>query len=169
LETTVLHAPNTFDSHSPLPASLGARVDERPIWNSILITYLEGWAEADPTKITRATVEDYDFHDPLVGHFSKQSLWKYFMLLRARFAVSGTVRRRDLAFALRGPTKAALSGAAYEYWREAPHLGLTGTTSLLVTREGVAAEVVAYDLNIASDTLQRSPARARARLSRQTA
>jgi hypothetical protein len=159
LETTVLHAPNTFDSHSPFPASLAARVDEWHVWKSILGRYLEGWAEADPAKIADATAQDYDFHDPLVGHFSRRTLPQYFALLRSRFGIAGVAARRDLAFTLRGPMWSAYHPAWHQYWREAPLLGLTGLAEITLKQGYVAAEVVTYDLNMACETLQRSPTR----------
>lgn len=44
----------------------------------ILAAYVDGWSEADPAKIALVTTESYDFHDPLVGHFSKWDLSEYF-------------------------------------------------------------------------------------------
>ncbi len=74
---------------------------ERPASNLMLARYLEGWTEADPAKIADATADDYDFHDPLVGHFSRRTLPQYFALLRSRFVIAGVAERSDLAFALR--------------------------------------------------------------------
>jgi hypothetical protein len=118
-----------------------------------LSLYIEGWSEADPVKIANATVDDYDFHDPLVGHFSKHTLPQYFSLLRSRFATSVSFGRCDPAFILRGPFSPC-DGVQRGYWREAPVLGLTGTAQITVTRRGVAAEAVVYDLNIACDALR---------------
>ena len=135
-----------------------ASVEERLLAaNSILARYLEGWAEADPAKIADATAEDYDFYDPLVGRYSGRTLPQYFALLRSRFAVAGVARMQDLAFKLRGPMLGPSHGARRQYWRKAPHLGLTGISEIMVTHRGVAAEAVAYDLNLATDTLQGSP------------
>src|SRR5262245_19249002 len=122
LETAVLHAPETFKRYSTLPASHAAMFDERLIWNSMLGQYLEGWAEADPAKIADATAQHYDFHDPLVGRFSRRTLPQYFALLRSRFSVAGVTRVQDLAFTLRGPMLGPSHGARRQYWREAPHL-----------------------------------------------
>jgi hypothetical protein len=154
LETAVLHAPNTFDRHSTLPASLGARLDERLIWTSTLGRYLEGWAEADPAKIAEATAQDYDFHDPLVGHFSRCTLPQYFALLRSRFGIAGVAATRDLAFTLRGPMSNASDPARQQYWREAPLLGLTGLAEITVKQTYVTTESVTYDLNMACETLR---------------
>ena len=120
----------------------------------VLARYLEGWAEADPVKIADATVEDYDFHDPLVGHFSRHTLPQYFALLRSRFGVAGVAATRDHAFTLRGPMSSAFHAGRRQYWREAPLLGLTGLSEISVRHEGVTAEAVAYDLNLASETLR---------------
>ena len=131
-----------------------ASVEERLAASSMLARYLDGWAEADPAKIADATAEDYDFHDPLVGRYSKRTLPQYFALLRLRFAVAGVARAQDLAFTLRGPMLGPSHGARRQYWREAPHLGLTGLSEIIVTHRGVAAEAVAYDLNMACATLR---------------
>ena len=131
-----------------------ASVEERPAANSMLARYLDGWAEADPAKIADATAEHYDFYDPLVGRYSKRTLAQYFALLRSRFAVAAVVRVQDLAFTLRGPMHGPSHGARRQYWREAPQLGLTGVSEITVTHRGVAAEAVAYDLNMACETLR---------------
>jgi hypothetical protein len=121
----------------------------------MLTRYLEGWADADPVKIADATTDDYDFHDPLVGHFSRSTLPRYFMLLRSRFAMAGVSSMEDLEFRLHGPmSSAAPHSARCQYWREARHLGLTGIAELAVRDGRVVAEVVAYDLNMASETLR---------------
>jgi hypothetical protein len=120
----------------------------------MLARYLAGWAQADPAMIAGATAADYDFDDPLVGHFSKQTLPQYFALVRARFAVAGVARAGDVAFMLRGPMSGACDAARRRYWREAALLGLTGVSEIMVTPRGIAAEAVAYDLNIACDVLR---------------
>jgi hypothetical protein len=131
-----------------------ASVEERLlVANSMLTRYLEGWAEADPAKIADATAADYDFYDPLVGRYSRRTLPQYFALLRSRFAVAKVARVHDLAFTLRGPMLGSSPAARRQYWREAPHLGLTGVSEIMVTHLGVAAEVVAYDLNMACEIL----------------
>jgi len=115
-----------------------------------LALYIAGWSEVDQAKIADATSEGYEFHDPLVGRFSKRTLPQYFALLRSRFAAAGLVRTGDLAFTLRGP----MQSVPGEYWREAPFLGLSGVARITVTPQGVAAETVAYDLNMACETLR---------------
>jgi hypothetical protein len=131
-----------------------ASVEERLlVANSMLARYLKGWAEADPAKIAAATADDYDFYDPLVGRYSRRTLPQYFALLRSRFAVAGVPRVHDLAFTLCGPMLGPSRAARRQYWREAPHLGLTGVSEIMVTHRGVAAEAVAYDLNMACETL----------------
>jgi hypothetical protein len=121
----------------------------------LLARYLDGWVEANPAKIADATTDDYDFHDPLVGHFSRSTLPRYFMLLRSRFTLAGVSATGDLAFRLHGPmSSAAPHPARRQYWREAPHLGLTGIAELAVRDGRVVAEAVVYDLNMASETLR---------------
>ena len=83
----MLHALDTVDARSTLPASPGAGVDERFVSSPILDRYIEGWAEADPAKIAGATAEGCDLHDPLVGRFSKRALPQ--LLRAAAFAPFG--------------------------------------------------------------------------------
>jgi hypothetical protein len=118
-----------------------------------LALYIEGWSEADAAKIADATVDDYDFHDPLVGHFSKRTLAQYFALLRSRFADTSLLGEHHLGFMLRGPFSSC-NEPRQRYWREAPCLGLSGTADIIVTSGGVAAEAVAYELNIACEVLR---------------
>jgi hypothetical protein len=121
---------------------------------SNLALYLRGWAQADPALIVKATAEGYDFYDPFVGHFSRRTLAQYFVLLRARLSVGRIIRWPELGFNLRGPMQSKTWGFDYRYWREAPLLGLTGASSIVMTHEGVIAETVAYDLNVACDWLR---------------
>ena len=138
--------------------SLRISISERVVPKSSLARYLEGWADADPIKIADATAEDYDFYDPLVGHFSRCTLQHYFALLRLRFGIAGTATRGHLAFALRGPMSSAPQAARrHQYWREAPLLGLTGLSEITVRDGHVATETVTYDLNMACESL-RGPA-----------
>jgi len=145
-----------YDHRHPHRTSARIPVAERLATNSMLARYLEGWAEADPAKIASATTEDYDFHDPLVGHFSTRTLPQYFALLRSRLGIAGVAATRELAFTLRGPMSVASHAPRRQYWREAPLLGLTGLAEITVRRRFVAAEVVAYDLNMACEVLRRS-------------
>jgi hypothetical protein len=148
-------AAGIFGAARPWVTVARASVEERFLGaNSMLARYLEGWAEADPAKIADATAENYDFYDPLVGCYSRRTLPQYFALLRSRFAAVGVARVQDLAFTLRGPMSGPFNAARRQYWREASHLGLTGISEILVTHRGVAAEAVAYDLNLATDRLQ---------------
>jgi hypothetical protein len=121
---------------------------------AMLARYVEGWAAADPAMIADATAQDYDFHDPLVGRFSRRTLPQYFALLCSRFDAAGLRRPQDLAFVLRGPMLAHRHPTRRLYWREAPHLGLTGQSEIVATQRGIAAEVVAYDLNIACEAMR---------------
>jgi hypothetical protein len=43
-----------------------------------------------------------------------------------------------------------------QFWREAPRIGLTGVAEIEIGEQGVVAERVAYDLNLASDILRRA-------------
>ena len=120
----------------------------------ILALYIAGWSEADPHKIADATAAEYVLDDAFVGRFSSRSLPKYFEILRSRFGATAPTAQNDLAFALRGPLDGSSAEPIHRYWREAPHLGLTGVTSITVTPRGVVADAVAYDLNMACEILR---------------
>ena len=122
---------------------------------SLLNRYIEGWAHTDLEKILDATAPSYRFTDPLVGSFDGRSLHRYFDLLQDRLSCTGAITRHELAFFLRGPVKLR-SHKELQYWREAPQIGLTGVTEIEIGERGVAAERVAYDLNLASDVLCRA-------------
>ena len=115
----------------------------------LLDTYFEGWAEADADLILSATAPNYCFHDPLVGRFARVSLPRYFTLLHEKFARAGAMKRRDVAFILRGPMI-----GTQQFWREAPALGLTGTSEIILGPHGIVSERVAYDLNLACGQLR---------------
>ena len=118
----------------------------------LLDTYFEGWAEADADLILSATAPNYCFHDPLVGRFARVSLPRYFTLLHEKFARTGAMKRRDVAFLLRGPM---IGTHGQQFWREAPALGLTGTSGIILGPHGIVSERVAYDLNLACGQLRR--------------
>ena len=115
----------------------------------LLDTYFEGWAEADADLILSATAPNYCFHDPLVGRFARVSLPRYFTLLHEKFARAGAMKRRDVAFILRGPM---IHGQ--QFWREAPALGLTGASEIILGPHGIVSERIAYDLNLACGQLR---------------
>ena len=115
--------------------------------------YITGWAQADPAMIAGASIDRYHFHDPLVGMFTSQRLFRYFEFLHERFGCDGVLAQP--AFYLRGPMDGCVQGEV-AFFREAPHLGLTGVTRILVGAHGVMTEIVAYDLNMATEIL-RSP------------
>jgi hypothetical protein len=119
----------------------------------LLDAYFKGWAEADADLILSAAAPNYCFHDPLVGWFARASLPRYFTLLHERFARSGAMKRRDLAFILRGPI---IGARGLQFWREAPGIGLTGMSEIVVGPHGIVAERTAYDLNMACGQLRRT-------------
>ena len=119
---------------------------------SPLNRYIEGWAQADLEKILDATAPSYRFTDPFVGSFDGRSLHKYFELLQDRLSCTGAISRRDLAFFLQGPMKLG-SHTELQFWREAPRIGLTGVAEIDIGEQGITAERVAYDLNLASEIL----------------
>ena len=82
-------------------------------------------------------------------------LHKYVDLLRDRISYTGTISRRELAFFLQGPMKPR-SHKEIQFWREAPRIGLTGVAEIEIGDRGIAAERVAYDLNLASDISRRA-------------
>src|SRR5262245_12472031 len=131
--------------------------DQKANPTSPLNRYIEGWAQTDLEKILNATAPSYRFIDPLVGSFDGRSLHKYFDLLQDRFSCTGAISRGELAFCLQGPMKLR-SHKELQFWREAPWIGLTGVAEIEVGERGIAAERVAYDLNLASDMLCRASA-----------
>ncbi len=64
------------------------------------------------------------------------------------------MRLTDVAFFLSGPMDRPSDVGSLQFWREAPRIGLTGVTEIEVREQGVIAERVTYDLNLASDTLR---------------
>ena len=123
---------------------------------SLLNRYIEGWAQTDLEKILDGTTPGYRFTDPFLGSFVGWSLHKYFDLLQDRLSRLA-IGPRDLAFFLQGPMKQR-SHKELQFWREAPRIGLTGVSEIEIGERGVAAEHVAYDLNLASDILCHAPA-----------
>ncbi len=120
----------------------------------LLAEYLEGWSEADPVKIASATASAYRFDDPFVGTFATLTLPRYFQALGSRVGLGALVGREHLSFVLRGPMDVPSSNGERQYWREAAHLGLTGTSLITLGPDGVMSERVAYDLNLASEQLR---------------
>jgi hypothetical protein len=141
----------------PAPARRRAFADEtRPA--RLLADYLEGWAGADPVKIADATAPDYHFEDPFVGTFPTVALPRYFAALMSRNGLGALASRQYVSFLLRGPMDTEPVPGTLEFWREAPRLGLTGTSLITVGPLGVISERVAYDLNMASEQLRQSRA-----------
>jgi hypothetical protein len=110
--------------------------------------------KADPDQIAAATDKDYRLDDPLLGEFSRKNLPQYFSLIADRLRASGNISSRDLCFRLHGPMWSADRPEQMLYWREAPNLGLSGSTTIAAGRSGVLGERVSYDLNIAAELLR---------------
>src|SRR5215831_21184998 len=91
--------------------------------DELLANYVKDWSDADPEKIAAAAADEYEFHDPLVGRFSKCDLPQYFALLRARFLVAAPPTRSCVGFSLHGPMSVGSKDGCQRYWREAPLLG----------------------------------------------
>jgi hypothetical protein len=138
---------------TPAPTSHSTMTEERKRAR-VVADYLQGWAEADPVRIASVAAPDYRFGDPFVGTFSALALPRYFGALRARTGLPALAGREHLSFVLSGPMDARLERGTYQFWREAPRLGLTGTALITVGPDGVRTEHVAYDLNMASDQLR---------------
>src|SRR5215469_14205418 len=148
--------PRRVDDAGPKVVQFLDRVrDQKANPTSPLSRYIEGWAQADLEKILDASAPSYRFTDPFVGSFDGRSLHKYFNLLQNRLSCTGAISRRELAFFLRGPMKLR-SHKELQFWREAPRIGLTGVAEIEIGEQGITAERVAYDLNLASDILRRA-------------
>jgi hypothetical protein len=130
-------------------------IGQRAVASALLACYVEGWAEANLTKVIAATAPGYRFHDPLVGSFASRSLQGYFYTLRDRLSSGGIVTQQDVAFFLSGPMNQRSCPGQLQFWREAPRVGLVGVSEIEFGEHGVIAENVAYDLNMASDMLRR--------------
>jgi hypothetical protein len=129
---------------------------QEPIGNLLLKCYLEGWAEANSAKILAATAPPYHFRDPFVGSFFRSTLHEYFDLLQDRLSRAGTIRRTDVAFFLSGPVDRPAHAGKLKLWREAPRVGLSGVSEIEFGLQGIVVENVAYNLNLASNTLLRA-------------
>ena len=90
----------------------------------LLDCYREGWAEANLTKILAATTPRYRFHDPLVGSFSRWSLYDYFDHVQDRLSRSGAIGLQDMAFFLRGRMGACPTD--FSFGGRRPKSGLLG-------------------------------------------
>src|SRR5215831_10580999 len=157
-DSELYHDPCRVDDAGPKVVQYLDRVrDQNANPTSPLDRYIEGWGQADLEKILEATAPSYRFTDPFVGSFDARSLQKYFDLVRNRLSCTGAISRRELAFFLQGPMKLR-SPQELQFWREAPRIGLTGVAEIELGERGVAAERVAYDLNLASDMLCRAVA-----------
>jgi hypothetical protein len=154
LRNLVAGRPHRADFIGQMPAPKGRDPVTRS--SALLDCYLEGWAEANPLKIIRATAPDYEFYDPVIGSFGRTSVSRYFQVLRQKFAVAGVTKQSEVAFSLRGPMHAQPGRPGYAFYREAAAIGLTGIATITVGERGVTGETVAYDSNLALEILTRS-------------
>lgn len=154
LRSLVPRRPHRPDCISRMSAAVEAR-NPAIGSNALLDCYIEGWAEANPLKIIRATAPDYEFNDPLIGAFGRTSVSRYFQVLRQKFAVAGVIKQSEVAFSLRGPMHVQPGRPVYAFYREATAIGLTGIATITVGERGVVAETVSYDSNLALDVLAR--------------
>jgi hypothetical protein len=129
-------------------------LDEAAGWRHLLDRYLEGWAEANPSKIIAGTAPGYRFDDPHVGRFSRWSIPSYLEGVQGRFARIDGCPKQDTAFIISGPMAGPPRLGRLMFFREAPLLGLTGVTLITIGELGVIAEAVSYDLNPALDVLR---------------
>jgi hypothetical protein len=120
---------------------------------SALDRYVEGWAKADVDKICDASAPGYRFTDPLVGTYGRSSLRKYFDELQCRFSRIGIIGKDEFVFFLRGPMQRS-HVQRFQFWREAPLIGLTGVAEIQIGERGIIAEHVSYDGNLSSDMLR---------------
>jgi hypothetical protein len=141
---------------APRVAKFQQAREQKASRTSPLDRYLEGWAKLNLEEIVDATAAGYCFCDPLVGTFSRWSLPEYFDVLMYGCSRAGAVKRRDVAFELHGPMEGLSHLGGVWFWREAPRIGLTGVTQIKVGEQGVIGESVAYEGNLASDTLRRA-------------
>jgi hypothetical protein len=146
---------HALNSSLRVPASTKRRaLGEQAFIARLLASYLRGWAEADPIRIAEATAPGYHFDDPLVGTYPVLALPRYFEAVRSRTGLGAIASREHLSFVLRGPMDASSARGELQFWREAPRLGLTGTSLIAIGPGGVTSERVAYDLNLASGQLR---------------
>jgi hypothetical protein len=155
------HSLGAGDAWADVAVWSGEAFREDTSFGKCLMRYLEGWADANPLKILAATARGYRFEDPLVGTFTQRSLPRYFGFLQERFAFRGRMEWGDVAFQLRGPMAGLPRHEGLQFWREAPGLGLTGVTRIVLSEQGVVAESVAYDLNMACAVLRDLPSSCR--------
>jgi hypothetical protein len=117
--------------------------------------YVEGWMKADAGQIGAATADEYLLDDPFLGEFSRKTLPDYFALIATRLGASGNISHRDLSFRLHGPMPNGGRPDQSLFWREAPSLGLSGTSIIAAGRSGVFCERISYELNMATEMLRR--------------
>jgi len=139
----------------PVRSNVRRFIDEGTRNKSLLARYLEGWAEVNSAKILAATAPGYRFCDPLVGTFFRRTVHEYFDVLQDRLSSGGAVGQADLATFLHGPIDTPSRDDELQFWREVPRVGLTGTGKIKIGPLGIIADSVAYDPNLASDTLRR--------------
>ena len=129
-----------------------ASVEERLATNVMPARYLDGWAEAGPAKIADAT--------PTIT-ISTSTRWPLLetniaaVLHPAAFAFFGSGGCANAGPGVhpsRSRSRPLPRGSAPVLARGSPP-GLTGPSEIVVTCRGAAAEAIAYDLNMACETL----------------
>ncbi len=121
---------------------------------SHLADYVAVWAAADALRIRTALHRDFVLDDPLLGSFTLDRMQDYFAVVADRFAVSGPVGLQHVIFRLHGPMRSAVWPGQLLYAREAPHLGVSGSSSLELWGDLVFRDHVSYDLNMATEVLR---------------
>jgi len=154
--TCISMLPGTIDGRSNTVPLFDRLHDQKATQVSLLDLYRKGWSEANPDKILHAAAPGYRLRDPFVGSFSRRSLHEYFDLLQDRLSRVGTIRQPDIAFFLSGPMDGPSHPSELCFYREAPQIGLTGLTRIEIGEQGVIAESVTYDLNLATDIFSRA-------------
>jgi hypothetical protein len=136
------------------------RADDAPLQvlasDRLLPRYIEGWAEADAAKIADAVIADYSFLDPLVGRFDRDTLQQYFAILRRRVGFD-SVRTHQRKVCLDAFPTPQWPAPKLRFWRSIPECGLAGISDIEICGARVHKEVVCYELNIATEWLQRVP------------
>jgi hypothetical protein len=122
----------------------------------LLRRYIEGWAEANATKIADVVTADYSFLDPLVGCFDRDTVQHYFTILRRRVGFDSLCSQQSKICLDAFPTPQR-PARKLRFWRSIPECGLAGTSEIEISGARVHKEVVDYELNIATEHLRGVP------------